>query len=283
MSSKKTRKKKAGSKAIEKPRTGGEIVKHDYGDDVGGGFEGQSQSDIQVPFLGILQDLSPQTKKVKAEFIEGATPGMLFNSVTEELFDGEEGVLFVPGTTEHCFIEWVPRDDGGGFVARHELDSPVVAAARASGAKINELRTEAGNELLETYYIIGVIIPEDGGLPIPALVAMTSSKIKVYRKWNTRIRSQMVDVGGGRKQNPPMFANAVRITTFQDQNAAGQVFFNFVLAPANGTLAESLLAPDDPRYQAARKIRDMSVAGTATAAYDSQTAEGVSGDETVPF
>ncbi len=272
------------SKAIDKvPQTGGELAVFNYGEDAGAGFQNQTQDDIQIPILGIMQDMSPQTKKSAPEFIEGAEVGMLFNPVTEELVDGAVGILAVFSTTDHCFTEWIPRKKGGGFVGRHELDSEVVAAARASGAKINEFMTAAGNELVETYYIYGILVAEDG-VPAPIILAMTKSKIKVYRKWNTKIRQHMIDVGGGRRQNPPMFANLVRIKSFEDRNANGDLFQNFVFAAAGGSLVESLLDPADARFLAAKKIGELFSAGSAQVDYATQTEGGTTTDgEAPPF
>ena len=45
------------------------------------GMEHMGADDLALPFIRILGDLSPQVKKSKAEYIEGAEPGMLFLSL----------------------------------------------------------------------------------------------------------------------------------------------------------------------------------------------------------
>jgi hypothetical protein len=50
------------------------------------------QDDLAIPFLRILGDTSPQVKKRDPEYVEGAEVGMIFNSLTREIFDGEKGV-----------------------------------------------------------------------------------------------------------------------------------------------------------------------------------------------
>ena len=42
--------------------------------------------DITIPRVDVLQALSPQRKKTNAEYIEGAEEGMLFNTVTKQLY-----------------------------------------------------------------------------------------------------------------------------------------------------------------------------------------------------
>ena len=60
------------------------------------GMEQMGADDLALPFIRILGDLSPQVKKSKAEYVEGAEPGMLFNTVSKELYDGSKGIKVVP-------------------------------------------------------------------------------------------------------------------------------------------------------------------------------------------
>ena len=46
-----------------------------FAEDAGFGFEEVTSSDLQIPFLRIIQALSPQLKKSDAAFIEGAGAG----------------------------------------------------------------------------------------------------------------------------------------------------------------------------------------------------------------
>jgi len=73
-----------------------EIAKYDYGDHLGAGFEDTTTEDFAMPFLGILQDLSPA---VKDGIVEGAKIGMFINTATNELYDGEKGIRAIP-----CFL-----------------------------------------------------------------------------------------------------------------------------------------------------------------------------------
>ena len=60
-------------------------------EDSGSGFEETSAESFAIPFLSILQSGSPQCKKSDGAYIKGAEEGMLFNSVTGDMY-GEEGV-----------------------------------------------------------------------------------------------------------------------------------------------------------------------------------------------
>ena len=61
-----------------------------FAEDSGKGFEEVTSSDLQIPFLRIIQQMSPQINKKEAGFIEGASGGDIFNTVTNKYWDGEE-------------------------------------------------------------------------------------------------------------------------------------------------------------------------------------------------
>jgi hypothetical protein len=250
-------------------KTASDVAVYDYGEDAGAGFENQTQADITIPFIAVLQALSPQVKDPSDGGVEGAKQGMLHNSVTDELFDGKAGVLFVPAYTEHLFTEWVPRDAGGGFVGRHEVDSDIVKAAKSASTEFGKYTTESGNQLAETFYVYGVLCPEGAALE-PIVLGFTSTKIKVYRKWNTRLQMFTVPTKDGGKLQPPMFAHLTRLGTVADSNTKGD-FFNFTLTPAQGEVKSSLIAPNDERFMAAKDLRDMVRGGQAKAAEETQT------------
>src|SRR4051812_18023234 len=98
------------------------IAQHfDYSAYANQGFEDMSRDDYAVPFLGVLQSNSPLLQDHAT-----AKQGMLFNTVTQKVYDGKEGVCFVPAHREHVVVEWKPRDSGGGFVAIHQLEDPLI-------------------------------------------------------------------------------------------------------------------------------------------------------------
>ena len=47
------------------------------------GMEEVGKDDLQMPFIRAIQPLSPQIKKNDSEFIEGASAGDIFNTVTK--------------------------------------------------------------------------------------------------------------------------------------------------------------------------------------------------------
>jgi len=250
----------------------------DYSEYSGTGFENQDNSDIQVPFLRVLQALSPEVKSIEKGGVEGATPGQLFNTVTLECYDE---VLFVPSVTKHIYNEWIPQDEGGGFVGTYEVDDKFIVDA-LTAAKANELpfgtvKTDDGHDLVETFDVYGVLVTENNE-PMPVILSFTSSKIKVYRKWMSAIRMFVLNTPNG-KIKPDLFAHFVKITTVDEKNKAGQEYSNFKLSPAKGSLLDSLLGSNDELFVAGRDMHKMVKSGIAQA--DMSTSEKGAGQAPV--
>ena len=62
----------------------------------GQGMETIGAEDMQIPFLRILQPLSPQLIKNDPKFIKGASAGDIFNTVTGQFWEAEEGINVLP-------------------------------------------------------------------------------------------------------------------------------------------------------------------------------------------
>jgi len=67
-----------------------------FEDDMGKGLGSIGQQDLALPFLKILAQLSPEVNKRDGKYVEGAEAGMIYNSVTGELYNGVEGIDVIP-------------------------------------------------------------------------------------------------------------------------------------------------------------------------------------------
>lgn len=258
---------------------GGNLAKVDFGEYSGAGMDNVTQADVQIPFLSLLQQLSPQVTEGDPKYIEGAKAGLLVNSVTNELIGKE--AYFVPCCKDSVFVEWVPRDQGGGLVGIHDIGSELVRACKEAAEDQFKLKTDEGHDLIETHYVYGLLIDGAEGrtMVTPIVIGFSSTKIKVYRsQLMTRIRTM--------KGNPPMFAFRFKVTSVADKNKAGQPFHNFKIEPACGDMQSSLNLPGTD-YEGLLK-EGMALVGAvrggkAKAAVDSQNNDAAAGDGDEPF
>ncbi len=196
-----------------------EVAKHseahlpaDYGDleqYAGQGLNDLDSSDRSVPFLKVLEKNSPEV-----ESVPGARPGTLIDTSTGRLYDS---VRFVPACREHAFVEWVPVEKGGGLVSSYGLDEPISKWAATQRGKIT---LKNGNQLVETFYLFGILLPEEGddsAEPKAVVISFTSTRIRAYKSIVNRSDSIMLMGSSGRKFKAPWFCHVWRIGTQKKQ------------------------------------------------------------------
>lgn len=256
------------------------IVKDfDYSAYANQGFENLTRDDYAVPFLGVLQSNSPLI-----ESNAKARPGMLVNTVTQEVYDGKKGIAFVPVDRQHVVVEWKPRDQGGGFVKIHELDSEVVQKAKAEQefAKWKSIKGDPkSNDLIETFYVYGIAVGEDGA-SWQMIVAFTSTKIKTYKRFITKARTVQIALSDGRRINPPLFAHRYRLMTMSEKNAKGS-FFNFQIDFDGDDAASCRLPTNNSVFLEAVAFHDLLKEGKVKAAYETQQQSSEVEEEDIPF
>ena len=201
-----------------------EVIKKDsgsmalFGDDAAKGFENMTQEDMALPFVRILGQLSPQVTDGDAKYIEGAKPGMIYNTVTSELFEGKKGIKIIPCYYKKDFPEWSDRGDGPGApVAVHLPNSPVIQTGKRDGSKI---RLPNGNYLEETasYYVL--VETKAGGMT-PALITMKSTQLNVSKKWNSMMKTIQIPDGKGGFAIPPMHGVVYNMQSVLQKNDKG--------------------------------------------------------------
>jgi hypothetical protein len=182
------------------------------------GMEQMGADDLALPFIRILGDLSPQVKKSKAEYVEGAEPGMLFNTVSKELYDGSKGIQVVPCYYKREYIEWSDRGEGPGApIAVHPANTDLMNQTNRDA--MGKDRLPNGNYLENTasYY---VMVLSDDGSAETALITMKSTGLKTSRQWNSMISGIKLQGTSG-KFTPPMFSHIYHLTTVEMSNKKG--------------------------------------------------------------
>lgn len=180
-------------------------------------------SEMQIPFVRILQALSPQLKKREAEYIEGAEQGDMFNNVTGQLWTGEQGIRVVPCFQTTKYLMFTPRDQGGGFKGEIAASDPMLQRTTRSGSK--EI-LPTGDELVKSDQHFCLILDDEGGFE-PAVIDMKSTQLKVSRRWKTQIAMQkMKHPKNGQMFTPPLFGTIWKLTTVEESNDQGS-WFNY--------------------------------------------------------
>ena len=206
-------------KEVEKKQAAGlpTVGLADLMGDSGKGFENVTAKDIAIPFIAILQSASPQTKKGDPNRIDGAEPGDFFNTVSQQVWKGEKGLQVIPVAYQKKWVEWVKKEEGGGFIKQHDTEGILLQCKRDDK---NRDVLPNGHVIVETAYHYVVLLLENGEFQ-RAVISMKSTQLKKSRKWNTLMGAIQLTGEGGRKFTPPMFSHSYVMTSVHESNKAG--------------------------------------------------------------
>ena len=188
-----------------------------YEEDASLGFEDMTQEDFALPFLKLLTGTSPELGEV-----DGAIPGMIFNSVTKELNDGKKGIQVVPCAYLRQYVEWAPRGSSGksaGPVNIFPATSDILSRTnRKPGDSKDYLENGNYIENTATFYVL-ILDPE--GFTTPVVISMKATQLKKARKWNTMMMSTKMR-GKNEFFTPPMYSQIYRLSSQAESNDKGK-------------------------------------------------------------
>ena len=196
----------------------------------GEGLENAGDEGLMLPMLKIAQ---PLTETVVSQQLR---PGDVFLHVspTEALFNAGQEVNVIPFFHFKQWIEWAPRDEGGGMIARSIDPAGELAARSARG----ETRGEGDDaELAVTEYHVFFVVFE-GNLTEPVALPMARTQHKKGRL--------LLSLALRRGPRFPLYAGKYSLSTFLDHNKTGQQFYNYEVKNAGWASKEE--------YEACEKL-----------------------------
>jgi hypothetical protein len=172
--------------------------------------EALSQDDMAMPFLTLLQAMSPVCTEGDPAYKEGSRPGMAYDTTDGSMFDiKKEPLIFVAVAYKSSYIEWVPRSSGqGGFVKEHStaLGMQAVVVRNDDNEDIIQPTSpvgQPGNQLTFTHTHFILVKDPDTGTFNPYLLTMQISQLKHSKKFNRMVNN--LKVPGTIKPAPRFF------------------------------------------------------------------------------
>jgi hypothetical protein len=174
------------------------------------GFEGADSDAYAIPFLRILQSNSPQVNEDEESYIDGAKPGMFFNTVSRKVYGKE--VKVIPIRYKRDFVEW--RPDRGGFAGNHGADPSLLEECTRNERNQDVLPN--GNVLQDTrnHFVMIADSIEDG----PMVFSLTSTGIRHSKNWMSSMVALRLENG----KKPPMFYSIWELRTVINENDEGK-------------------------------------------------------------
>ena len=190
-----------------------------FEEDAAKGLGAIGQEDLALPFLKILGQLSPEVNKRDGKYVEGAEPGMIFNSVSGELYDGVKGINVIPCFYKLEYIEWKDRGEGlGAPVAIYDSSSDIMSKTTPDANYKDRLPNGNYIEKTASHFVI-----VSGDSPSTALISMKSTQLKISRKWNSMM-SGIKMKGANGMFTPASFSHIYKLKTTQMSNDKGTWF-----------------------------------------------------------
>ena len=190
-----------------------------FEDDAAKGLGAIGQEDLALPFLKILGQLSPEVNKRDGKYVEGAEPGMIYNSVSGDLYDGVKGINVIPCFYKLEYIEWKDRGEGPGApVAIYDSSSDIMSKTKPDANYKDRLPNGNYIEKTASHFVI-----VEGDSPSTALISMKSTQLKISRKWNSMM-SGIKMKGKNGLFTPASFSHIYRLKTTQMSNDKGTWF-----------------------------------------------------------
>ena len=214
------------------------------------GFENVDSKSLALPFLKVLGQLSPQVTQGDSQFIPEARAGMIYNTVTDELFDGAKGITVVPCYYKLEYIEWKDREKGAvAPVNVYTSDSDIMS--KTTRGDDGKDRLENGNYIEETasHYVL-IVEPEKTST---ALLTMKSTQRKKSKKWNSMMMSlRQKRKSGAGFFKPAPFTQRYSLKTVLEKNNLGS-WFGWEIEHVGGVDSEEVMKAAFDFYESCKK------------------------------
>ena len=188
-----------------------------FREDAEKGFENVRQESLALPILKLLQNSSGEAQKRNQNYVEGAEPGMLLNTVTKRLYNGDTGINVIPCYYKLEYQEWADFGTGSGRPEQiYADDSDIISKTTKDG---NKDRLSNGNYILTVHQNYVLIVGDDA--VETALISMSSSQGKISRKWQSLQMSQtMTDANG--TYTPASFSHIYNLSSVLNTGKGNQ-------------------------------------------------------------
>ena len=204
---------------VIKKEEAGALATNMFEADANHGIENMSQEDLALPFLKVLGQLSPEVNKAHAKYKVGAEPGMIYNTVSGQFFDGSKGIDIIPVHYQRQLVEWQDRGASTGApVAIHNAESDIMS--KTTRDKSYKDRLPNGNYIENTANHFVLML---GKSPTTALISMRATQLKISRKWNSMMMGIKLQGKNG-MFTPPTYSHIYKLKTVQMSNDKGTWF-----------------------------------------------------------
>jgi hypothetical protein len=182
----------------------------------GRGMEDATAEDITMPRIAIAQTNTPQAKKADALYIKGLEEGMLFNTVTNEIYGDK--VLVIPLFLFKQRMKFGEYGSGEGILCQslNGIDGGRLHPSDCKTCEFSQFKPGADDIRpdCDTLYNYMCVLPDKTW----GVVSCRSTNIKAAKQFNAKVRISRLD----------MFARVVQVSSI-GKTAKNNSFYGIVL------------------------------------------------------
>lgn len=240
-------------------------------EDAGEGIS-TNPADYLIPMIYVLQPLSPQVLRDKPDmFIEGAEPGHIYLKNSLEPIQGD--IWFQPCFHYHKWVEWIPRKQGGGFVASYDHDGRQVPPESLKATpyrdpenpKAQRYKINGANDLVDTAYYVGYVLEEDCTKPREYILPLASTQHTFGKRMMGEAKNRITPKGSQASLPSSMY----HVITKMRSNQAGEWYVYDFPDPAGDPDSVVKWVTQDQLIMG-RRLRDAFKEGIVKADYENQ-------------
>ena len=226
-------------------------------------------SELQIPFVRLAQQMSPELNKKDAKYIAGLSSGDMFNTLTHMTYDGENGVDVIPCYITTKYLEFVTRENGGGFMGEIDPADPILQRTTKEGTQ--DILPN-GNQVVKSDQYYCLVLDQDGGFE-PAVIDMKVTQMKVSKRWKTQIAmNKAKNPKTGQLQILPLYSTVWKLTSVDETNRRNETYANY-------TVQKVGMVEDRDIFLEAKTFRESVMAGEVKAQDEHQTGDRDQGDD----
>jgi len=187
-------------------------------EDAGDGLDNLTADDLLIPSLKLVQKGSPAVDPTDSTYTDSVKIGDILNSVTNESYDGDAGITVLPAAYRRIYLEYIPREAGGGLAGIHE-DPAIISQTHRDEMGRDVLASGNYVQTTANHYVLLL----NGEKYDPVMIAMYSSQLKKSRRWNSIMAGQRV-TSNGKSVTPASYSHMYHLSTVPEKNSKGSWF-----------------------------------------------------------
>jgi hypothetical protein len=179
-----------------------------------------------VPRLKILQPLNPEVQEGGSAYVPGAKAGMFYNTASNKLTPGQEGMIICVIGHQKQTIEWASNNPGSGLIKIWGSDEGWKALCEPAQRDALNPLTREGHYIDKQRSFLILDINTQTGETDPSFFNLRSTGNRVANLLATMLTQTRMKMSNGQTITPPFYYFTYKMTLDLVRNIQGQSWWS---------------------------------------------------------